>query len=132
MVVGEQRLHGDQDEPATPAADEQRADVSAGTRPSVSRANPSAISSAAPQSTARRPEARLEPRGGDPGEEAAGGEGRDVQPAERVADVELVAQVRDDQARRRLQVGEPGEQRVGQPRQAVAPELHPETSRWRA
>ena len=43
-----------------------------------------------------------------------------------VADVQLVAQVRDDEPGRRLQVREPGEQRVGQPGQTVALKRHPE------
>jgi NAD(P)-dependent dehydrogenase (short-subunit alcohol dehydrogenase family) len=40
---------------------------------------------------------------------APGSERRDVQPARRVAQAQLVAQVPDDEPRRRLQVGKPGE-----------------------
>jgi len=54
-----------------------------------------------------------------------------VQPGRCVAQVELVAQVRDDERRRRLQVGEPGVQRVRDPGEAIATELHPPAAEWR-
>src|ERR687894_670012 len=50
---------------------------------------------------------------------AAARKARAVQPAGRVAQVQLVTQMGDHEARSRLQVGEPGEQRVGHPREPV-------------
>src|SRR5829696_1451169 len=50
---------------------------------------------------------------------------RDVETAGRVAEVELVAEMRDDEPRRRLEVGEPGEHHVSEPGEPIATELHP-------
>ena len=112
--------------------------VTAAMRPAVNPIAPAPISTAADQNSLRRPSVRSSRADDHARDHAPGRERRDVQTARRVAQVELVAQVHDDQPRRRLQIGEPGEHHVRDPGEPIPTELRPrsfnhesdQTPRW--
>ena len=97
--------------------------VTAAMRPAVNPIAPAPISAAADQNSVRRPSARSSRARDHAGDHAPGREGRHVQSARRVAQVELVPQVHDDEPRRRLQVGEPGKHHVRDPGEPIPTEL---------
>ena len=73
--------------------------VAATTGAAVSPTVPAANTAAADHSSRFRPSASSQPRRREPGDHAAGRERRQVQPADRVAEAELVAQVWHHHAR---------------------------------
>ena len=124
VVVGERGLDRHEQQPAAEAHDQHRTDGHPSDAPRRQPDRPRA------HHRGRRPEQRaptepaLEPRGDHARDQAPGRERGDVQPTDRVAQVELVAQVADDEPRRRLQVGKPGKHHVRDPGEPIATEFH--------
>ena len=109
--------------PDTPISRQEPIVVS-GPRPAARPIAPSAITPAEHQNSARRPIARSTGPDTSPAHDRARRERGDVQPAGRVAQVELVAQLGDDQPRRRLKIRKPREEPVGDPGESIAGKLH--------
>ena len=123
VVVGECGLDRHEQEPAAETHDQHRADRHRGDAPRGEPDRPRTHHHGG-RPEQRPPSERALQRRGDPARDHAPGRERgDVQPADRVAQAELVAEVHDDESRRRLQVGEPGEHPVRDPGQPVATEL---------
>ena len=122
VVVGERGLDRHEQQSAAEPHEQHRADGRRGDASHRQPDRPRAHQRGGRPEQCAPPDGAFEARGDHPRDQAPRRERRDVQAAGRVAQVELVTQVHDDEPGRCLQVGEPGQHQVRKPGQPVAPE----------